>query len=101
MQACIKWIFVVGCARVEVCCCTQLIWQHMEDATAEDVDEGDAELFAEEERLLHSGNDDYPVAFSHSIERVHTSNIISVRWSKDGEMLLTGSGMLPAATAAV
>lgn len=92
---------VEACGSVECNACltsadayVQLVYKHLEEqAAANDTNEPD--LAAEEEALLHGGNEDYPQQLTHAVESLHESSVISICcWPGDNCRVVTGSGKL-------
>ena len=64
-----------------------------EQAAADD--SGEIDLAAEEEALLHGGNQDYPQQLTHAVDNLHESSVISICcWPGDNSRAVTGSGNL-------
>lgn len=70
----------------------ELVYKHLEEqAAANDTNEPD--LAAEEEALLHGGDEDYPQQLTHAVESLHESSVISICcWPGDNCRVVTGSG---------
>ena len=70
----------------------QLVYKHLEEQAAVD-DSGETDLAAEEETLLHGGNQDYPQQLTHAVDNLHESSVISICcWPGDNSRAVTGSG---------
>jgi hypothetical protein len=70
----------------------QLVYKHLEEQAAVD-DSGETDLAAEEEALLHGGNQDYPQQVMHAVDNLHESSVISICcWPGDNSRAITGSG---------
>ncbi len=70
----------------------QLVYKHLEEQAAAD-DSGETDLAAEEEALLHGGNQDYPQQLTHAVDNLHESSVISICcWPGDNSRAVTGSG---------
>ena len=51
----------------------QMVYKQLEEQAAVG-DSGEQQLAAEEEALLHGGNQDYPQQLAHSVDNLHESN---------------------------
>ncbi|KAL0031808.1 hypothetical protein WJX79_008498 [Trebouxia sp. C0005] len=70
----------------------ELVYKHLEEQAAAD-DSGETDLAAEEEALLHGGNQDYPQQLTHAVDNLHESSVISICcWPGDTSRAVTGSG---------
>jgi len=70
----------------------QLVYKHLEEQAAAD-DSGETDLAAEEEALLHGGNQDYPQQLTHAVDNLHESSAISICcWPGDNTRAVSGSG---------
>ncbi|KAL0056020.1 hypothetical protein WJX82_006755 [Trebouxia sp. C0006] len=70
----------------------ELVYKHLEEQAAAD-DSGETDLAAEEEALLHGGNQDYPHQLTHAVDNLHESSVISICcWPGDNSRAVTGSG---------
>jgi len=70
----------------------QLVYKHLEEQAAAN-DTGGPDLAAEEEALLHGGDQDYPHQLTHAVDNLHESSVISICcWPGDNSRVFTGSG---------
>lgn len=70
----------------------QLVYQHLENASAEHDDPEAAALKLEEESLLRGGNSDYVSECASVIEGVHTASVVAVRLWPGKDKILSGAG---------
>ena len=70
----------------------QMVYKQLEEQAAVS-DSGEQQLAAEEEALLHGGNQDSPQQLTHSVDNLHESSVISVCcWPGNNTKAITGSG---------
>ena len=70
----------------------QLVYKHLEEQAATE-ETGASDAAAEEESLLHGGNQDYPQQLSYAIDNLHESSVISICcWPGSSSRVFTGSG---------
>ena len=70
----------------------QMVYKQLEEQAAVS-DSGQDQPAAEEEALLHGGNQDYPQQLTHSVDNLHESSVISVCcWPGNNTKAITGSG---------
>ena len=70
----------------------QLVYKHLEEQAAAE-ETGSLAVAAEEESLLHGGDQDYPQQLSYAVDNLHESSVISICcWPGSSYRVFTGSG---------
>lgn len=76
----------------------QLVYKHLEEQAAAE-ETGTSAVAAEEECLLHGGDQDYPQQLSYAVDNLHESSVISICcWPGSSDRVFTGSGAVSTST---
>ena len=68
------------------------MYKHLEEQAAAE-ETGSSAVTAEEESLLHGGDQDYPKQLSYAVDNLHESSVISICcWPGCSYRVFTGSG---------